>query len=204
VRRTTFDHEPDGLKRRLHDLERQVADLQRVRDAPPQYVEAAEGGGGITEAFVADSVGTAATNIAAGGWSGSIQFRTQGAASNGRFRTAGISDMSSAVTSVTMPAGLWQLTAMVSLLKNTTAPSSGYVDVAFTYENEYHRVPWSQIADPGSGYEFATAWLHRTYYFSSAAAMGFSIFNETNQALWAACKVFSGARLAEYGDLTLA
>jgi hypothetical protein len=44
VRRTTFDHEPDGLKRRLQDLERSVADLLRVREGPPQYVEVEAGG----------------------------------------------------------------------------------------------------------------------------------------------------------------
>lgn len=38
-RRTIPDYTPDGLARRLADMERQIADLQRVRNAPQMYVE---------------------------------------------------------------------------------------------------------------------------------------------------------------------
>lgn len=39
MRRTIFDHTPDGLRQRLRDMERQIADLQRLREGPPSYVE---------------------------------------------------------------------------------------------------------------------------------------------------------------------
>jgi len=38
------DHTPDGLRKRLREIERQVADLQRVRNAPPVYAEVEAGG----------------------------------------------------------------------------------------------------------------------------------------------------------------
>lgn len=48
TKRSIPDFTPDGLRKRLRDLERQVADLQRVRNPPPSYTEPAEviGGGG--------------------------------------------------------------------------------------------------------------------------------------------------------------
>ena len=42
MRRTIFDHTPDGLRQRLADMERQIADLQKVRNPPATYVEQAD------------------------------------------------------------------------------------------------------------------------------------------------------------------
>lgn len=98
TRRTILDHSPDGLKRRLADLERQVADLQRVRNPPASYVEPEEAAaaGGDVEAFAYDISYTTPA-----GTSGHPVTLTTGTAS---YATSGVSMASS---SISLPAGLW-------------------------------------------------------------------------------------------------
>lgn len=159
-------------------------------------------GGGITQAFVADSVGTSTITVTTGN-SGNPEFRVS-STNSGRFQTNAVSDMSSAVTQVTVPAGFWDFAAQIDLEPTSTAPSSGYVDVMFDFINEWTRVPWSQIADPGATDELATPWLHRRYNLSSSSTIGFIVDNFTDQSIDARCKVFMGTQMAGDGDLALA
>jgi len=67
TRRSIPDFTPDGLRKRLRDLERNVADLYRVRESPPSYVEQS---GGATETFTNGSAdianGSSSVNVSHG------------------------------------------------------------------------------------------------------------------------------------------
>jgi hypothetical protein len=122
TRRTVLPHTVDGLQRRLSKHDREIADLNRVRNPPPASTAPQ------AEMFHAEveNVG----NIT-GTSSGSLQFRWD--QWDWTYHTRGVTGLDSPATSVTVPAGLWVLTFSLRVQKGSgTAPSTGSVDLFLT------------------------------------------------------------------------
>ena len=133
---------PEGLAKRLRDMERQIADLHRSggAESTPARIES---NGGPTEGFRAWTDFSSPPTFAAAA-TGYLPF--QWALGSGTFNTPGVSGFDTAGSSLTVLAGgIWDIHFSARIV-TAVVPTAGYLEfsvAAGSYESSAILVPYS-------------------------------------------------------------